>query len=61
MRISQGTAFGVLVAVAAVVGIALAATIRGTNGDDVLVGTSGPDTIRGLAGNDTILWRRRGR
>jgi hypothetical protein len=28
MRISRGTAFGVLVAVAAVVGIALAATIQ---------------------------------
>jgi Ca2+-binding RTX toxin-like protein len=32
----------------------LAATIVGTNGDDVLTGTPGPDVIVGLKGDDTI-------
>jgi len=29
-------------------------TLRGSNGDDVIVGTSGIDVIFGRAGNDTI-------
>lgn len=37
-----------------------AATIIGTNGDDVLVGTDGVDVIMGLAGNDVIKGLKRG-
>jgi uncharacterized delta-60 repeat protein len=32
----------------------MAATIVGTNGDDLLAGTPGPDVIHGLGGNDVI-------
>lgn len=37
---------------------ALAATINGTNGNDVLFGTSGDDTINGLGGNDLVFGAR---
>lgn len=36
----------------------LAATINGTNGNNVLVGTSGADSINGLGGNDLVLGAR---
>jgi Ca2+-binding RTX toxin-like protein len=36
----------------------LAATIDGTNGNNVLVGTSAADSINGLGGNDLILGAR---
>ncbi len=41
-------------AVSMVGGIALAATIDGTGGDDELAGTGEADTIRGYGGGDTI-------
>lgn len=36
-------------------GVALAATINGTTGDDRLSGTAAADTINGFAGNDDIF------
>ena len=50
-------AFGVLIAVAVSAmpaGAAPACTIRGTQGNDVLLGTPGPDVICGRAGNDVL-------
>lgn len=46
------TAIGVAVLLAS--GLAIAATILGTDGPDTLTGTSGDDTIEGFGGNDTI-------
>lgn len=43
-----------LVALAVAGGVALAATIDGTAGDDSIRGTRGPDTIDGRGGDDTI-------
>src|SRR4051812_16238088 len=41
--------------VLALAGVALAATINGTNGPDTLIGTPKNDTIKGKGGNDDIL------
>jgi Hemolysin-type calcium-binding repeat (2 copies). len=54
---------GLLLGVALLVSLALpasvlAATIDGTNGNDVLFGTSGADTINGLGGNDLVYGAR---
>jgi RTX calcium-binding nonapeptide repeat (4 copies) len=38
-------------------GVALAAAIAGTNGDDTLIGTNNRDTISGAAGDDFIAGR----
>gem|GEM_PF-2321430 len=35
-------------------GVALAAVVNGTGGDDRLVGTGGADTIQGFGGGDTV-------
>ena len=32
-------------------------TIKGTDGDDILVGTDGPDVIAGFGGDDLIIGR----
>lgn len=47
----------VLLAVVASGSAAVAATIQGTRGDDVLTGTPGPDRINGRAGDDRIRGR----
>ncbi len=43
-----------MLALLAVGGVALAATIEGTNGNDRIVGSDGRDQIAGKGGHDTI-------
>ncbi len=53
----QRTVLILAVAAAALVlasGVALAAVVNATGGDDRLVGTGGADTIRGFGGDDTV-------
>src|SRR4051794_25558271 len=50
-----GTSAIVAAALAAVVAIAIAANITGTNGPDVLAGTPVSDNIKGLGGGDIIF------
>lgn len=38
-------------------GVAVAATLTGTQGNDTINGTSSADTIKGFAGNDTLSGR----
>ena len=44
-----------VIAVGAVSAVAVAATLNGTEGDDVLFGTSTDDTLNGLGGDDILL------
>jgi Ca2+-binding RTX toxin-like protein len=58
-RSTRGLLFGVAVFVSlALPASVLAATINGTNGNDVLFGTAAADTISGLGGNDLVLGAR---
>ncbi|MGE5720446.1 MAG: hypothetical protein ACM3XQ_11270, partial [Nocardioidaceae bacterium] len=43
-----------IAALVAPAGAALAATVTGTGGDDVLEGTPKADTVRALAGDDVV-------
>jgi hypothetical protein len=47
------------VALATYGGVAVAAELTGTGGDDTMTGTSSGDVLRGLAGHDTLsrTWR----
>ncbi len=47
-----------MLALLAVGGVALAATIEGTNGNDRIVGSDGRDQIAGKGGHDTIYGLR---
>jgi Ca2+-binding RTX toxin-like protein len=53
-RVSIGALAAALAALTALVGVAFAAPVKGTPGDDTLMGTNGHDRIRAYAGNDTI-------
>ncbi len=53
-RVSLGAVVTGLVALTAIVGVAIAQPVKGTNGDDTLTGTDRHDVIFGYAGNDTI-------
>jgi Ca2+-binding RTX toxin-like protein len=46
-----------VVALLLVSGVAVAAAIRGTSGNDTLVGSNSADTMRGHAGGDTMSGR----
>jgi Ca2+-binding RTX toxin-like protein len=53
-RVSLGALITAIAALTAIVGVAVAMPVKGTNGDDTLNGTEGHDVIRAFAGNDTI-------
>jgi Ca2+-binding RTX toxin-like protein len=53
-RVSLGGVITGLVALTALVGVAVAAPIKGTDGNDTLTGTERHDVIKAYAGNDTV-------
>lgn len=53
-RVSLGALITAIAALTALVAVAVAMPVKGTNGDDTLTGTDRHDVISAYAGNDTI-------